>query len=214
MKPNELNIVIPMKDPTKAKSRLRDVLAPQNRATLALTLYRNTLQFFAEFFPEANRLVVTESAQIAAIAKQYQADVLLEAKAQGLNQALNAATQWSLKHKFHYQLIIPADIAQLSAHEVNQLLLQMQQGHDVVIAQAKDGGTNALACSPPNAINFCYGKDSAEAHLQLARANGLAVKCLTLSQLSLDIDWPADLKQLHSSHQANPLTTFEPRAAL
>ena len=69
----------------------------------------------------------------------------------------------------------------------------MHEGNKVVIARAKDLGTNALITTPPNAIEFQYGSQSALAHVQQAHINGLKVEVLDLRDLSQDIDLPKDL---------------------
>ncbi|MDB1124119.1 2-phospho-L-lactate guanylyltransferase [Vibrio algarum] len=198
---SRLNIVIPMKAPIRSKQRLMGVLTLSQRETLASTLFRATLAFFSENFAHINRLVVTDSEQIARIAKVYGADVLLEAESTGLNRAIGSATDWSLSNGYSHQMVIPADIAKLEVHEVDQILAAAGNNNDVVIALAKDSGTNALLTTPPNAIDFCYGKQSGLAHAQEAHKRSLSVEMLHLPSLSQDIDVPDDLLLVSPSYQ-------------
>jgi coenzyme F420-0:L-glutamate ligase/coenzyme F420-1:gamma-L-glutamate ligase len=66
---------------------------------------------------------------------------------------------------------------------------------EVVIAAARDGGTNALLLSPPDAIAFRFGPGSAARHEAAARASGKSVERLLLPHLSRDLDRPEDLAE-------------------
>ncbi len=191
-----LNIVIPMKSAARAKQRLNHVLSPAQRQALAWTLYTNTLQFVRQHYPDTSLLVVTDDAHIAAFAAQFGAAVLRESTPDlGLNAALQQATHWSLAHGFSHQLIIPADIGELDKAELDCVLEAGFSGMEVVIATAKDQGTNALLTSPPDAIAPCFGEQSARQHQQLAAKRQRRVARLTLDKLSLDIDVSADLER-------------------
>ena len=198
---NNLNIVIPMKSPVRSKQRLMSVLTLAQRETLATTLFRKTLAFFAEHYSQVNRLVVTDSDQIARIAKIYGAQVLIEQQSKGLNSALESATNWSVTNGFDQQMVIPADIAHLEIEEIEPIL-EAAKNNAVVIARAKDNGTNALLTTPPNAIEFCYGNQSSLAHVQEAHKKKLTVEILNLANLSQDIDVPDDLFLVSPSYQA------------
>jgi len=88
-------IAIPMKDPEFSKQRLSPVLDSQQRQTLALALFRQTLRFLNRHFPETQVLVVTASERIAQIATSYGAAFLIEEPDTGLNGAAELAARWS-----------------------------------------------------------------------------------------------------------------------
>jgi len=192
-----VNIIIPMKDAGEAKSRLRAALATRERIALVHYLYRQTLAFFSTSFPQYHLSVVTPSAASAAIASRYGASVICEPAAAGLSAAAATAAVWSRRHGFDTQLLIPADIATLDRDEIARLL---QAGGylspGVVICSARDGGTNALLTTPPDAIPFHFGHLSSEAHQAAAAAQSIACQILALEHLSRDVDTPADCAEL------------------
>lgn len=200
-----LNIVIPMKGLSQSKQRLRHVLNVQQRETLSLTLFRNTLTFFAEHYPQYNLLVVTDNANIERIAMRLEACVYRETQCDGLNAALTKATQWSEQHGFTHQLIVPADIGKLNKQELDQVIATGLQQAEVVIATAKDLGTNALMTSPPSAIPFAYGLQSSAKHAQLAHQANRRLEVLSLNDLSQDIDNPSDILDWY---QQSPITEY------
>lgn len=191
---NKLCIVIPMKSPSRSKQRLASCLLDQERETLAIGLFTNTLAFFHYHFPELPVLVVSESEYVLKLAENYGALTLFDSGVDGLNGALTSATNWIMNAGFTRQLIIPSDIALLERSEINTLL-RAANVNQVVIARAKDGGTNALLLSPPNVIPFSYGQDSANLHEQKAKDKDCACSMLHLENFSLDIDNQRDLYQ-------------------
>ncbi|QUX97475.1 2-phospho-L-lactate guanylyltransferase [Marinomonas sp. CT5] len=190
---DKLCVVIPMKSPKRSKQRLVGSLSNAARESLSLTLFENTLAFFQQHFPMLDVLVVSESLEVLSLAQSYKANTLFDDGEKGLNGALDFACDWVKKSGYQSQLIIPSDIAALDPEEI---LTLMEAAHDasVVMAVAKDGGTNALLTSPPDAITFEYGQDSASVHRADAINNRLICRSLHLANLALDIDQSEDLE--------------------
>lgn len=186
-------IAILMKDPATAKTRLSPVLANDARERLALLLFENTLQFFKRTHPGGPIGVVTASQETAAIGKKYGASVIEETGTGGINAAASCAGEWAIGIGAASLLVVHADIATLVDEEVDRLLAARER-HQVVIGVSADGGTNALLLTPPDAIPFCYGRNSANAHEAAARKSGRSWEKLQLAYLSRDIDTPQDLR--------------------
>ncbi len=189
-------IVIPLKAFDQAKSRLGQRLSPDRRTRLAYRLCVRTLSFLARHFPEHDRLVVTASASIASLAETHGARVLVEPGVDGLSRAASRAAAWACRHGYAAQLLIPADIVQLDEAEIAQLLATWEDGAEVALCPASDGGTNALLTAPPDALAFHFGPDSAAAHRHEALRRGLSCRVLALNHLSFDLDTPTDLNTL------------------
>lgn len=190
----KLCVVIPMKSPKKAKQRLSTRLSRTERECLAMVMFQSTLIFFRSHFPNLALLVVSESEEVLSLAESYSTNLLYEEGVQGLNHALYQASEWVTNQGFTQQLIVPSDIALLDKQEILQLL-GLAEKHQVIVARAKDGGTNALLSSPPQAVQFKYGKDSAKAHCAEAFYHGLSYYQIDLPHLSLDIDQSDDLEK-------------------
>lgn len=184
---------IMMKDPAEAKTRLKPALANDARESLALVLFDNTLAFLTTRH-DGPVGVVTRSQAIAARAATTGAAVIREPDGGDLNAAAELAAQWATGIGADALLVLHADIPTLAEDEFSQLLAAGQRA-PVAIAQSRDGGTNALLVSPPNALPFRFGRDSADAHEAAATAVGLAVERLILPHLSRDLDRPEDLAE-------------------
>lgn len=182
-----------MKDPADAKTRLRPALPNDAREKLALLLFDNTLDFLlaAHSGPVG---VVTPSPTIAERVSARGAVVVEESPGGDINAAARLAAVWAITAGAASLLLIHADIPTLSAFELEQLLAAGRRV-SVAIAPSRDGGTNALLVSPPDAIPFAFGKDSATAHEAAGIARSLTVERLRLPHLSRDVDQPEDLAE-------------------
>ncbi|MBD1558575.1 2-phospho-L-lactate guanylyltransferase [Vibrio sp. S9_S30] len=186
-------IVIPMKDPRRAKTRLSGVLNQTERENVALNLFEKNVKFIRQHFFNYRLVVVSDSLVIKNLAESYGAHVLLEARPNGLNAAIDLATSYSVRHHFHSQLVIPADIESLDYLEISLLLTHPRAPRSVIVCPSVDEGTNALLSTPPNVISFSYGPRSSQVHLKNAYDLGVKATRLHLEKLSFDVDKPEDL---------------------
>jgi len=185
--------VIMMKAPAEAKTRLKPALANDAREGLALLLFDNTLAFLTAAH-DGPLGVVTSSQLIADRAAPGGATVIREPEGGDINAAAGLASDWAAGIGADALLVLHADIATLAKDELD-VLLEAGRRASVVIAQSRDGGTNALLVSPPGALPFRFGSRSADAHEAAAKAAGLSVERLLLPHLSRDVDRPEDLAE-------------------
>ena len=72
-----------------------------------------------------------------------------------------------------------------------------QDGPEFMIVPASDlGGSNCIACSPPDCMEFGFGEDSFRRHLAIARSLDIEPSVAKLPGIGLDIDTPEDLIEL------------------
>lgn len=190
-----------MKDPADAKSRLRPALGNDARESLTLLLFDNTLDFLIACH-DGPVGVVTRSTTIAERTRARGAVVIEEAPGGDINAAASLAADWAQGMGAGRLLVMHADIPTLTKEELTQLLAA-GHGAPVVIAASRDGGTNALLLTPPGAIAFRFGPQSADAHEAAARAAGCDVARLVLTHLSRDVDRPEDLAEAIRLPSAN-----------
>jgi 2-phospho-L-lactate guanylyltransferase len=188
---NRILVAMPMKPFIEAKSRLANTLPQPQRERLARSLFLSTQRFFASEFPQFDRLVVTSSSEVQGECWRVGARCLLESSVAGLNVAAARAVDWACMQGYDKLLLIPGDVPVWMRGEV-RALFDAGREHDVVIARARDGGTNALLLRLPTPFEFRYGPDSAAGHLHVAQTAGLSVITYQLPFLAHDIDVPAD----------------------
>lgn len=186
--------VIPVKRFTRAKQRLAPLLDAHERAGLARAMFEDVLQVLAGCPFVAGTLVVTQDPEAAAIARRAGAEVLADPPEAGLAEALRHAARTLAAARCAGMLVVPADLPQITSADIELIALGHRRSPAVtLVAASSDGGTNALACSPPDAMPLLFGEDSFRCHRDAALALGLAPKLLTLPRFGRDIDRPDDL---------------------
>ena len=111
-------------------------------------------------------------------------------------------------------LTVPGDIPLMTAAEIMQLLAAHRPAPAFTIAPSRDErGSNAIICSPPDAVQLRFGEDSFFPHLRAAEACGIRPTVLRLPGIALDIDTPEDLAALTLVPSATRAHALQERAA-
>ncbi len=187
--------IVPVKALHESKSRLREVLTPDQRVDLSREMLLNTLQELAELTEIEQTLVVSADLTVLALARERGAEIVKEHGSPSLNKALRQATAIASERQAEAVLVLPADLPLLQAAEVRELIGRAHDPPVVVISpDRKRSGTNALLVAPPSTIEYEFGPDSFERHIQRAEASGARVEIIELPTLGLDFDAPEDLE--------------------
>ena len=185
--------VVPFKGTAQGKQRLAPVLAPAQRQELALAMLDDVLQSLSAVRELAAVLVVTVDPAAAALAAQFGARVSSDHACGGHTAAVTGAT-----HRLAAQglglLTVPGDIPLVEPDDLRALLAAHDTARSFTIVPARDDmGSNAILCSPANAVPLRFGDNSFFPHLAAARAHGLEPRIVHLPRMALDIDTPEDL---------------------
>ena len=189
--------VVPVKDFGAAKRRLAPLLSAVERRMLSQAMLEDVLTALAAAGGLAGILVVTCDPRAKAMAEKYRAEVIWEAANLGVNAAVAAGARALAARGDSAMLFVPADVPLVTAQEIDRILDGTGAEPAVSLVPARaGGGTNALYCAPPEAIEFRFGEDSFQRHLAAAREGGLAPRIVDSRALGLDIDEPADIRAL------------------
>ena len=188
---NRIWAILPIKTTALAKTRLASLLSDDECAKLALAMMLDVIDSLKASHRIAQVAVVTADAEVATIAREQGCLIMLETT-NGLNENLMVVAQELQNKMIDGILIVPGDLPMLSPTTIDDLIKSHGTGISLCAAE-KDGGTNALLCTPPAAIHFHYGKDSARLHLAEAKNNGVKCQQQFLSDFQTDIDEPDDL---------------------
>jgi 2-phospho-L-lactate/phosphoenolpyruvate guanylyltransferase len=185
--------LLPVKETGEAKQRLAGVLSAPKRRQLALAMVTDVLEALSAASRLSGILVITVDPEVVAIAGRYRARVSkLEARA-GHSAAVAAGARQLAAEGFD-MLALPGDIPLLQAEDITAVLEAHGSAPAFTIVPARDEwGSNAVLCSPPNAVALRFGENSYYPHLEAARARGIEPSVLYLPRIALDIDTPSDL---------------------
>lgn len=188
-------VIIPVKPLSRGKSRLSDVLSPDERQQLSERLFRHVLTAVKETPQVAGTLVISRDPRALAIARDMSAHTVQESGAPELNNALMRATQVVGGWRGGAVLILPADLPLVTPEDLTSMIALGEENQTVVIATDQhDDGTNAMLIRPPGLIQYAYGTGSFHRHMELAKTAGATVRVFQSNRLALDIDMPADLE--------------------
>ena len=185
--------VVPVKETARAKQRLAGILSAAQRQQLALAMAEDVLETLASVPGLAGIVVVTVDPAAAAIAARYGARVAGDGARDGQTGAVAAATRWLAQNGLDL-LTLPADVPLVEPEDVRHLLTAHAAAPAFTIVPARDQqGSNAVLCSPADAVPLRFGANSFFPHLDAARTRGIEPLVVNLPRVALDIDTPDDL---------------------
>lgn len=192
-----LPVVVPVKRLELAKQRLGGVLDAAARQALYRCMLEDVLDALAAARLPAEVVIVSADAEVRALAERRGARLLEDTEQAGQSAAIALAARALAAEGRDGMLTIPGDVPLCRAADIDAVLAAHDGAPAVTLVPARDDfGSNALACSPPDAIAFHFGDDSFRRHLAAARAIGIEPRVLRLPRLALDIDRPEDLALL------------------
>ena len=189
--------IVPVRTLEGAKSRLGDSLDAEERQDLVRMLLERTIRAAGQVPEIESVVVVSPDPAILELATHGGATPLQQA-GEGLNEGLEQAVGWAIAGGASAVLVLAGDLPSVSGGSIGEIVATAAAAASparaivVVVPDRHGRGTNALLLSPPDAIGFAFGIDSAVAHEAAARAaNALSVE--VGGPLALDLDLPEDL---------------------
>lgn len=189
--------LLPIKSFARAKQRLGEALAPQERSELARAMARDVLGALAGCDRLERVVVISGDESARALAEAAGAEFLGEppSNAGGLNASIKHAVEHFRAAGATAIMIVHGDLPMIQAEDLRRVAdAHPAQGRAVTLVpdRALDG-TNVLAWSPITEFRAQYGRASFQRHREQAIRRGARVTVCESARGSLDIDLPADL---------------------
>jgi 2-phospho-L-lactate/phosphoenolpyruvate guanylyltransferase len=189
-------VIVLIKDFNSAKQRLQPALGPKARRSLA----RRNAQLAVRAASAGDRvLVVAGSEEVAALAKEWGAEVLAEPRQEGQNVAAARGIAKAVEGGADAVLLLSSDLPLVTVDAVREVLESaagMQAPVALAVPAVGRGGTNALYLRPPHAITLHFGSDSLAKFRQEAQSRGVEFAVHHSDAMALDLDEPGDLVRL------------------
>ena len=192
-------VLIPLKDLVRAKTRLAGLLAPSERRALAQAMVEDVLALLAAHPDIARINLVSDDPSAYLLAAQYGALHLPESElgCRGLNNVIDSASRRLLASDEQPLLVLHADLPLLTAADISSVLAARQSIEGLVVGSDRHGsGTNVLCFDAASLPVFCFGEGSCDRHLAAARAGGIPATVVSTPGVGLDVDEPQDLEVL------------------
>ena len=179
-------VVVPVKAFRAAKVRLAGALSPAERERLARAMAAAVIAA-ADPLPV---VVVCDHDGVREWAIEQGAKVLWT-PGLGLDGAVSAGVDWVFQQGFEQVIVAHADLP--LATDLAEVGGAVVDSGAVMVPDRHGDGTNVLALPAGCGFGFAYGYRSFERHRKEADRLGLTVTVLAESDLSWDVDVPADL---------------------
>jgi 2-phospho-L-lactate guanylyltransferase len=190
----DLWAVVPVKERVSAKERLAPLLRPETRQALALAMLEDVLAALTATPGIAGLLVVTVDPTAGRLAASYGARLIEAGARDGHTGAVAAASRLLAAEGRAGMLTLPGDIPLVTPAEIASVVTAHPAAPSFTIVPSHDErGSNAIACSPPDAVPLRFGDNSFYPHIQAAEGCGIRPNILHLSGIALDIDNPQDV---------------------
>jgi 2-phospho-L-lactate/phosphoenolpyruvate guanylyltransferase len=190
----DLWAVVPVKERVSAKERLAPLLRPEVRQALALAMLEDVLAAVTGAPGIAGLMVVTVDPEAGRLAAGYGARLIEAGARDGHTGAVTAAARLIAAKGRAGMLTLPGDIPLVTPAEIESLLaVHLPAPSFTIVPSHDERGSNAIACSPPDAVPLRFGENSFYPHLRTAEAYGIQPNVLHLPGIALDIDNPEDV---------------------
>jgi 2-phospho-L-lactate guanylyltransferase len=188
--------VLPVKRFAAAKQRLAPGMGSTHRAELAAAMLEDVLESIGAARSIERTIVVSSEPGAIELAAAAGAELIADPDEGGHSGAALAGITRARQLGAGCVVLLPIDCPLLAPRELERLLTGMPERYVAIVPDRHGTGTNALALSPPDAIEPSFGEGSCALHVAAARAAGIPFGVEELSSLALDLDTPADVVAL------------------
>ena len=190
---SELEVLVPMKPLSSAKSRLSSAVPDTRRQAVALCMLSRVLEAVVESCGKGTCQVVGGDELIRSVAEEAGCRWLPE-PGHDLNSSLWAAMHASFEAGARAVLFLPADLPQAAPSDVATVVAASQGlSRPVGMPAKRDGGTNALLLPAAVAFPPQLGILSYALHVAAVRARDGVLIETDAPGLAFDVDTPEDL---------------------
>jgi 2-phospho-L-lactate guanylyltransferase len=186
--------VVPIKELDGAKQRLAPLLSPAQRRALIEVMMGEVLEAVMAAARLAGVMVVTLDPHATALARRLGARVVTDGAREGHTGSVTAGLRLLARERRSGMIALPADIPAATSREIDLVVAAHLPAPAFTISPAHDDlGSNAVICSPPDAVPLRFGDNSYFPHLDAARAQGIEPTVIRQPGIAMDIDHPIDL---------------------
>ena len=193
-------VVIPVKNLDSCKSRLAHALPDHARTALMGALLSDLLTMLQNTAEIKGVAVVTRCLKAGDLARTHGAVVLSLDEDRCLNSGVAAAVHELTARQINKLLILHADLPLINPADIASIIQQhLASSVDVsLVPDDQQNGTNAMLLRLPTRMQFYYGQNSFQQHLEFCQQQSISVQTMQNANAALDIDLWQDFAPLLS----------------
>jgi 2-phospho-L-lactate guanylyltransferase len=185
-------VLVPVKDHSKAKSRMSPWLTSDERSALAWAMFEDLIRALLPL--PYHVVLITSFGRASMRAKQVGWRVMREAEQTSESASVDSASQMLAQEGVDVVLRLPADLPMIRSVDIAEILSPEMNMPSAALAPSWDRtGTNALLRTPPCLFPSRFGPDSFASHVREASHRGVPLKVIENPRLALDLDDVRDI---------------------
>lgn len=190
-------LLIPIKDPSNAKTRLAELLSEAERRRLSWAMFEDVTRAIATARRPDRVVLVSSYAPGLERARQLGWDVLVEASQISESASVDWASQLLSERGFKSVMRLPADLPLVKGEDIDELLsIELRLPGALLVPSREGTGTNAIIRTPPTLFPSRFGPNSLALHKEEAARVGVDCVIVKNERVGWDIDEPADVLAL------------------
>lgn len=190
-------LLIPIKAPANAKTRLAGLLTVDERQRLAWAMIEDVSRAVSNAVKPDRIVLVSSFARAIDHARNLGWDVLVEETQVSESASIDWASRRLAEQGVEVVMRLPADLPMLQAMDIDELLSLNTSAPAAVLVPSNAGtGTNAIIRTPPALFPSRFGPNSLALHKAEAARVGVKCRIVNNPRIALDIDEPGDLQLL------------------
>jgi 2-phospho-L-lactate guanylyltransferase len=190
-------LLIPVKDPTYAKTRLAGLLSEDERWRLAWSMFEDVSRAVVNAKQPDRVVIVTSFGLAVEHARKLGWEVLLEESQASESASIDWASRVLSDQGCESVMRLPADLPLVTPEDIDALLSVELDSPGALLVPSRDGtGTNAIIRTPPDLFPSRFGPNSLALHKQEAAQVGVECLIIENDRIALDIDEPDDVEVL------------------
>jgi 2-phospho-L-lactate guanylyltransferase len=190
-------LLIPVKDPTYAKTRLAELLLEEERRQFAWAMFEDVSGAIVSARKPDSVVMVSSFTAAIERARKLGWDVLIEESQTSESASVDWASRILSERGFGTVMRLPADLPLVRAEDIDELLSIELDSPGALLVPSREGtGTNTIIRTPPALFPSRFGPNSLALHKQEAASVGVECVIANNARIALDIDEPADVELL------------------
>jgi 2-phospho-L-lactate guanylyltransferase len=190
-------LLIPIKDPANAKSRLSGLLSADERQRLAWAMFEDVIQAVVDARKPDRVVLVSSFTPAIERARSLSWEVLIEESQASESGSVDWASRILSERGSDTVMRLPADLPLVRASDIDEMLSIELDSPGALLVPSREGtGTNAIIRTPPTLFPSRFGPNSLALHKEEASRVGIECRVVNNERIALDIDEPADVESL------------------
>jgi 2-phospho-L-lactate guanylyltransferase len=187
-------VLVPIKDPSRAKTRLGRLLTADERRRLVWAMFEDVSRAASEATAPDRVVIVSSFEPAIERARGLGWDALVEQSQDSESASVDWASRSLARRGFDVVMRLPADLPLVRPDDIDDLLAAELRAPAALLVPSREGtGTNAIIRTPPDLFPSRFGPGSLALHKQEAARVGVDCVIRENARLALDIDDPADI---------------------